>query len=89
MAEILMQNLDASIPAKNKALDGIYTVTISFLIDDNGKVSDVKALDDPGFGTGKEAVRVIAQGPDWIPATQNGHKVIFANKQKIAFSVSE
>lgn len=85
----LMQNLDASIPAKNKAPNGICTVTISFLIDENGKVSDVKAINDPGFGTGKEAVRVIAQGPDWIPATQNGYKVVFANKQKIAFSVSE
>ena len=63
-------------------------VTISFLVDDNGKVSEVKALTNPGYGTAEEAVRVVAKGPDWIPAVQNGHKIIYREKQNISFSIN-
>lgn len=83
----LENNLDASLPAKNKAPKGIYTVTVSFLVDENGKVSDVKAVNDPGYGTAAEAVRVIAKGPNWVPAVQNNQKVVFEEKQNISFSV--
>ncbi len=74
--------------AKRKAPPGIYTVTVSFIVDENGNLSDVKALNDPGFGAGAEAVRVLKQGPKWLPAIQNGHTVAFLNKQKIAFKIS-
>jgi N-acetylmuramoyl-L-alanine amidase len=83
----LVQNLKADVPATKNAPPGTYTVTVSFLVDENGKVSEVKAIKDPGFGTGDEAVRIIAQGPKWIPGTQNGQKVAFMQKQNISFSV--
>ncbi|HEX5150913.1 MAG TPA: N-acetylmuramoyl-L-alanine amidase [Parafilimonas sp.] len=84
----LLNKLDMSILTKKNAPPGIYTVTVSFLVGENGKVSDIKALNDPGYGTAAEAVRVIKQGPDWVPASQNGHNVAFENKQKIAFNIS-
>ena len=83
----LENNLQTDVPVKNKAPKGIYTVTLSFLIDENGKVSEVKAIKDPGYGTAAEAQRIIAKGPDWIPAIQNGHKVIYREKQNISFKV--
>ncbi len=85
--KFLEANLNANIPAKKHAPKGIYTVTLSFLIDENGKVSEVKTLKDPGYGTAEEAVRVISKGPDWIPAVQNGQKVVYKEKQNISFSV--
>lgn len=85
----LQNNLKADVPAKNNAPKGTYTVTVSFLVDANGKVSEVKAIKDPGYGTAAEAVRVIAQGPDWIPATQNGHKVTYRQKQNISFQITQ
>ncbi len=85
----LQNNLQADVPAKNNAPKGIYTVTVSFLVDENGKVSEVKAIKDPGYGTAAEAVRVIAQGPNWIPATQDGHKVTYRQKQNISFQITQ
>jgi len=58
-------------------------------VDKHGKVSEVKAIKDPGYGTATEAERVIAKGPNWIPAVQNGKKVIFRQKQNITFQVSQ
>ena len=87
--KFLEANLNANVPAKNNAPKGFYTVALSFLIDENGKVSQIETLTDPGDGTAEEAKRVIAKGPDWIPAIQNGHNVIFQQKQNITFSVAE
>jgi protein TonB len=83
----LINNLKSDVPLINHAPSGMYTAVVSFMIDDNGKVSDVKVIKDPGFGTGAEAVRVIKEGPKWIPAQQNGHKVTAMTKQAISFKV--
>lgn len=85
----LAKQLDASVLAKRKAPPGIYTVTLSFIVDEDGNLSDIKALNDPGYGAGAEAVRVLKRGPKWRPAIENGHTVAFLNKQKIAFKISE
>lgn len=85
----LENNVNANVPAKQHAPKGIYTVTLSFLVDENGKVSEVKAIKDPGYGTAEEAERVIAKGPNWIPATQNGRNVIYRQRQNITFQVTQ
>ncbi len=85
----LQNNLEADVPAKNNAPAGMYTVTVSFLVDANGKVSEVKAIKDPGYGTAAEAERVIAKGPNWIPAIQDGHKVTYRQKQNITFQLTK
>lgn len=83
----LQRNLNASITAQNHAPDGTYTVVVSFLVDKEGNISEVKALNDPGYGTADEAVRVIKSGPRWVPAVQNGQSVIYRQKQNISFMV--
>lgn len=83
----LEKNLDADIPVKNKAAAGMYTVIVTFIIDNNGNISDVKAENNPGYGTAEEAVRVINKGPAWIPAVQNGQKVTCRHRQSITFKV--
>jgi antitoxin component YwqK of YwqJK toxin-antitoxin module len=87
--EYLESNIKSNVAAKHKAPVGIYTVTVSFLIDKNGKVIEVKALTDPGYGTAEEAVRVIRKSPDWMPAIQNNKPVIYRQKQNISFQVTE
>jgi protein TonB len=47
-------------------------VVVSFLVDVNGKVSDVVVEQGIGFGCDEEAVRVIENMPTWKPAIQNG-----------------
>ncbi len=88
-AKYLERNLNRDLPVENGAPPGKYTVLVSFTVDKVGKVSDVIAENDPGYGTKAEAVRVIAKGPNWKPAVQNGRNVIYRHKQQITFVVSE
>ncbi|MEO8117047.1 MAG: M56 family metallopeptidase [Bacteroidota bacterium] len=83
----LQRNLNSEVPYKAHAPNGTYTVVVSFLVDKEGTISEVKALNDPGYGTAEEAVRVIKAGPMWTPAVQNGRNVIYRQKQSITFLV--
>ena len=85
----LEQNLRSDVPTENGAAAGSYTVYVSFLVDKEGNISEVKAENDPGYGTAAEAVRVIRRGPKWIPAIQNGRNVIYRQKQSITFVVQQ
>jgi protein TonB len=85
----LERNLKRDTPSDNGAPNGSYTVTISFTVDREGNISDVKAENDPGYGTKAEALRVILKGPKWKPAVQNGTKVMYRHKQNITFKVEE
>ncbi|MGI8951458.1 MAG: energy transducer TonB [Chitinophagaceae bacterium] len=85
----LQRNLNADVPVQNGAPAGNYTVVVSFLVDKEGNISEVQALNDPGYGIGAEAERVIKKGPKWIPAVQNGRNVIYRQKQPITFQVTE
>lgn len=85
----LERNLNSDIPVDNGAPANLYTVYVTFIVDKEGKVSDVKAENDPGYGTKEEAIRVIKKGPNWIPANQNGKAVVYRHKQAITFKVTE
>lgn len=50
-------------------------VYVSFVVEKNGELTDIKVLRDIGYGTGKEAIRVLKSCPKWTPAEQNGKKV--------------
>jgi hypothetical protein len=80
-------NVDAIV--KKGAAPGTYTVTVSFLVDENGHLSEIKALNNPGYGAAAEAERLIAKGPMWIPAVQNGLNVPYRAKQNISFQVTQ
>ncbi len=88
-ARYLERNLNRDLPVENGAPPGKYTVVVSFIVAKDGAISDVVAENDPGYGTKAEAVRVIAKGPKWKPAVQNGRNVIYRHKQSITFMVSE
>jgi protein TonB len=60
-------------------------VKVQFLIDREGNISEVQALNDPGDGMAAEAVRIISNGPKWIPAEQNNRKVKYRQVQAITF----
>ena len=47
-------------------------VFVTFIIEKDGSLSDIKVLRDTGYGTGKEALRVLKTSPKWKPAMNNG-----------------
>jgi len=85
----LARSLDAALPVYRGAPAGKYTVYVTFWVDKDGNVSDVKAENDPGYGTKEEAIRVIKRGPKWLPAIQYNKPVKYRHKQGITFQVSE
>ena len=68
---------------------GQYTVQVRFLVERDGSINDVHALNDPGYGLGKGAEDVVRRGPKWNPGEQNGRKVRSYHTQPITFVVSE
>lgn len=50
-------------------------VYVSFMVETNGTLSDIKILRDIGYGTGEEAIRVLKLSPRWTPAKRNNKYV--------------
>ncbi|MFH7003653.1 M56 family metallopeptidase [Flavobacterium bizetiae] len=57
---------------KNKFEGKAY---MQFIIEKDGSLSDIKTLQDPGYGIGDEATRVLKLSPKWTAATQEGKPV--------------
>jgi protein TonB len=57
-------------PREAKGING--KVYVTFVVEIDGSLTDIKVLRDLGFGTGKEAIRVLEQSPKWIPGQQKG-----------------
>lgn len=50
-------------------------VFVSFVVEKDGSLTDIKIIRDIGYGTGAEAIRVLKKSPKWNPALLNGEKV--------------
>ena len=68
---------------------GQYTVNVRFLVERDGSIADVQALNDPGYGLGKGAVDVVKRGPKWEAGIQNGRPVRSYHTQPITFVIAE
>lgn len=70
----LAANIKYPALARENNLQG--RVTLTFVVNKDGRISDVTILKDPiGGGCGKEALRVVSEMPRWIPGEANGNPV--------------
>ena len=54
----------------------VLKVYVSFVIERDGSITDIMVKNDPGYGIGKEAVRVLKSlKTKWIPVVLNGKPV--------------
>ncbi|PJJ10736.1 outer membrane transport energization protein TonB [Flavobacterium sp. 1] len=60
-------------PPEEEGLKG--KVYVTFVVEKDGTLTDIKVIRDIGYGTGKEAIRVLNKCPKWLPGEQNGKKV--------------
>ena len=81
----LEANLHYPKKAQKKQIEGL--VKVKMVVDANGNIGEVEALNDPGGGLAAEAVRVIKEGPKWVPAFQNGKNVRYKFVQSITFAL--
>ncbi|MBK8555351.1 MAG: TonB family protein [Lewinellaceae bacterium] len=73
LMKYLAENIKYPPLARENNITGV--VAISFVVNKDGRVSDVQVLKDIGGGCGKEAQRVVNEMPKWIPGEANGHPV--------------
>lgn len=69
----ISENIKYPEEARAKGIQG--TVFVTFVVEADGSVSDVKILRGIGGGCDEEAVRVIESMPKWIPGKQRGQAV--------------
>lgn len=48
---------------------------LSFIVEKDGSLTDIKVVRDLGMGTGDEAMRMLKKAPKWKPGIQNGRPV--------------
>ncbi len=81
-------NMDANTPIANGAPEGTYTVIVRFIVSKDGSISDVVAETQHGYGMEAAAVKVIKNGPKWVPAQQSGRNVSSYKRQTLTFVVN-
>lgn len=62
-------------------------VFIGFIVEKDGSLSNLKVLREPGYGSGKEALRVMSLSPKWEPGIQNKKKVRVQYTIPISFTL--
>jgi protein TonB len=87
--KFLEKNIHPETPADHGARPGLYTVTVSFMVDTTGKVYDVKIEKDPGYGTAEDVLKAFKHSPVWPPATRDGQKVVYRHMQNINYMVTQ
>ncbi|WP_026903608.1 energy transducer TonB [Pedobacter glucosidilyticus] len=72
-AKYLNRNLQYPAVARENEIQG--RVTVSFVVERNGEITNIKVLRGIGAGCDEEAIRVIKKSPLWKPGKQNGKAV--------------
>lgn len=85
--KFLSQNIKYPAEAVKKNVEG--NVFLSFTVEKNGAVSDVKIDRALGSGTDEEAVRVIKLAGIWNPGTINGSPVATKYNIPVKFSLNK
>jgi protein TonB len=78
----LVDNMKYPPQARRFGVEG--KVTLQFVVDKNGSISDVIVLRGIGSGCDEEAVRVMKNAPPWSPGKQRGKPV----KQRCIMPIS-
>jgi hypothetical protein len=67
----LEKTLNQSIQYKNGAKAGKYIVSVAFVVDKEGDISDIRCVNDPvGFGMEEQVLRAIKKKTKWLPSSQ-------------------
>jgi len=85
MNKFLARNINYPSLASQKEIEG--KVLISFIIEKDGSISNIKIIKDIGEGCGQEGVRIVKLMPKWKPAEQRGKPVRQQFVLPISFSL--
>lgn len=86
MTNFIKNNLKYPQQARETGTQG--KVFVTFVVERDGSLTDVKVLRDIGSGCGEEAVRVVKSMPKWKPAKQRGKPVRMQFNLPVAFTLA-
>lgn len=64
-------------------------VVLQFWVNPDSTLSDIQVLSGPNSGLRQEAIRLLQQGPIWLPARQNGSPVRSSTQVQVDFHLPE
>jgi protein TonB len=87
--EALFAYIQKNLKYPQQAVDANTTgrVTINFVVNDDGSITDVKLARGIGYGCDEEAIKIVRGLPRWNPGKQNGKKVRVAYSLPITFQL--
>ncbi|MEQ8472784.1 MAG: TonB family protein [Marinoscillum sp.] len=83
----ISKNIDYPSRARNLGITG--KVFVQFVIDTDGKITEVEVVRGIGGGCDEEAVKAIENAPNWSPGKQRGRPVKVRMVVPINFSLSD
>ncbi|MGZ4001705.1 MAG: energy transducer TonB, partial [Mucilaginibacter sp.] len=85
--EYLSKNIRYPAVAKENNIQG--KVFLTFVVEKDGAITDVKVLRGLGSGCDEEAMRVLRAAPKWKPGIQNGRPVRVQYQVPISFALQQ
>ena len=85
MRQWMSQNLKYPPVAQENGIQG--TVTVQFVVEKNGSISNVKVIRGKDPSLDREAVRVVSSMPRWTPGKQNGNPVRVSYTVPVKFAL--
>jgi len=64
-------------------------ITFQFIINEDGKLTDLSVMESADKNLDKEAARIIREAPDWIPAKLNGKSTKISATMQILFVLQQ
>ena len=83
MLRFIKTNLRYPVSAQENGIQG--TVIINFVVNREGKITNIKVVRGIGFGCDEESIRVMGKMPDWSPGKQRGQAVSVSFTMPIRF----
>jgi TonB family protein len=85
--EYLKGNLKYPAAAKENGIEG--QVFVTFVVDEEGAISDAQIVRGIGGGCDEEALRVIQASPNWIPGKNGGREVKTRMQVRMVFRTKD
>ena len=83
LMKYLGDNIKYPVVAQENGVQG--RVVVSFVVERDGSITDVKVVRSVDPSLDREAVRVVSTMPKWIPGKQNGSAVRVKYNVPVAF----
>ena len=85
LMEYLSKNIEYPKAARESGIQG--RVFVSFIVEKDGSISNVKVIRSIGGGCDEEAVRVVKAMPKWKPGKQRGKAVRVSYMLPVVFKL--